>query len=56
MGMKLNLVPIKLDYKKIGKIIILLIINKLISTNKIKYKLNWLNIQKLSCVFTNLIE
>ena len=37
MGIKLDLIPIKLDYKKIGKIIILLIINKLISTKKIKY-------------------
>ena len=37
MGIKLKLIPIKLDYKKISKIIILLIINKLISTKKIKY-------------------
>ena len=37
MGIKLKLIPIKLDYKKISIIIILLIINKLISTKKIKY-------------------
>jgi hypothetical protein len=37
MGIKLNLIPIKLDYKKISKIIILLIIDILISTKKIKY-------------------
>ena len=37
MEIKLKLIPIKLDYKKISKIIILLIINKLISTKKIKY-------------------
>ena len=37
MGIKLNLIPIKLDHKKISKIIILLIIDKLISTKKIKY-------------------
>ena len=35
MGIKLDLIPIKLDYIKISKIIILLIITK-----KIKYKLN----------------
>ena len=35
MGIKLNLIPIKSDYKKICKIIIL--IDKLISTKKIKY-------------------
>ena len=51
MGIKQDLIPIKLDYKKISKIIILLIITK-----KIKYKLNWLNIEKLSYVLTNAIE
>jgi hypothetical protein len=35
MGIKLDIIPIILDYKKIGKIIILLIYTK-----KIKYKLN----------------
>ena len=51
MGIKLDIIPIILDYKKIGKIIILLIYTK-----KIKYKLNWLNIEKLSYVLTNAIE
>jgi len=51
MGIKLDIIPIILDYKKIGKIIILLIYTK-----KIKYKLNWPNIEKLSYVLTNAIE
>ena len=37
MGIKLDLIPIKLDYKKISNMILLFIINKLISTKKIKY-------------------